>query len=91
MSRKYHTIFLTALLTATLLAGCGGGGGGSSFTSTDENTVPAGRAMEPGRPYTMSAGETIVRNSDDAVVVLETDIATGETVAILQSGSAYIQ
>jgi hypothetical protein len=88
MQRIRH-LFIPLLTAAALLAGCGGGGG-SSFSS-DEASAPEERAMEIGRPYTMHSGEMIVRRTDDAVVTIETDLRTGETVATLQSGRAIIR
>ncbi len=47
--------------------------------------------MEIGHSYAMHKGDTIVKNAENTVVVIETDLETGETVAVLQSGSATIE
>jgi len=79
-------IFATALLLAWGLAGCGGGGGGTESASEDTRTV----AMVAGRAYTVEEGDTIEKRSADTVVLVETDLHSGETTATLQSGSALL-
>jgi hypothetical protein len=89
MHGKRYTIS-TVLLIFMLLTGCGGGGG-SSFDSSEEKPMTRGLPMEIGHSYPMHKGDTIVKNAENTVVVIETDLETGETVAVLQSGSATIE
>lgn len=74
------TIIATVLFTA-----CGGGGGNGDGDDPEVVT------MQKGKPYEMQSGQAIVKKSDDAQVLLETNIETGITTAVLQQGSAVIE
>lgn len=65
-----------------LFVACGGGGGNTS--NGDNNMIV-------GKKYMMSKGRTIVKKTDPTVVLIETNIETGKTIATLQSGSAAIE
>jgi len=84
---------LTILTVATFLfTACGGGGGEDTSNRTGLSTPePTAISMKIGQLYAMKEGQTIVRDSDPTVVVLETDIEAGVTIATLQSGSASIE
>ena len=64
------------------LSACGEGGG----TADDGKT-----AMELGQPYTIHAGDTIHRDTDDAVVTLTGNLEDNTTVAVLTKGKASIE
>ena len=72
--------------TALLFVACGGGGGGDNSDSVDTATV-----MQKHTPYTMQAGKTITRTEANTIIVLETNISTGETTATLVDGGAKIE
>ncbi len=93
-NRKLYRTLLASVAMASMLTGCGGGGGGGSeFSSADGNVniEASSTQMTIGRAYTVHEGDTIVKNAENTVVVIETDLETGETVAVLQSGSATIE
>ena len=79
-----------ATLTVALLSGCGGGGGGGGSATPTTTYVPV-NDMVVGTEYTIEKGDTIIKNSSDAVVELEIDRKTGETIAVLKSGKAQIK
>ncbi len=85
MRRTVTTILFTFALTG-IMAGCGGGGGSSNDIANTERGE-----MVVGRIYALNPGDTIVRRSDDAEVVLRTDLASGKTTATLQKGRAAIE
>lgn len=91
MTKMKLTILTVAIF---LFTACGGGGGGEEDTSNEtggSTPEPTTMTMKIGESYTMKEGQTIVRDSDPTVMLLETDIETGVTIATLQSGSASIE
>jgi hypothetical protein len=81
-----NKIAITLTLSLLFLTSCGGGKG-----SKNKDSTPVSQSMQMGKKYTLSEGQKIIKDSEDAIVVLETQIHTGETIAILQSGSAKIE
>jgi len=76
-----------ALLGAAMLmlSACGGGGG---TPPDDQNTSTN---MTLGKTYPLKDGQKITPKSDDALVELKTDVASGDTTAKLTKGSAVIE
>jgi hypothetical protein len=63
-----------------------------THTDDDSDTPPSkGREMQKGKSYTLHRGDVIIRQSSRTILVLNTDIQTGETNATLESGSARIE
>ncbi len=93
MLKRYIRGTLAATFLLLYSAGCGGGGESSNFSSpnTTSEVVADYIQMEIGRPYTMHRGESIVKETDGSVVLIETDTETGVTTATLQSGRARIE
>ena len=67
------------------------GGGGDNNDDHGGTDTPTLTVMEKGKSYPMASGQAIVKQSNDAQVILNTDTRTGETSAILQQGSASIE
>jgi hypothetical protein len=87
---KRRVIFLTILIG--FLSGCGGGGGSSSSSSANEvKGYSTSIDMIPNQEYVVQKGDSIIKGSSDAVVVLKVDRQTGETTATLTKGKAYLQ
>jgi len=63
-----------------------GGGGNENRSSSDLINID----MVLNKTYTISEGQSIVKKSEDARVLLNNDIKTGETKAILKSGKCVI-
>lgn len=89
--KKFNIIALTSL--ALILTACGSG----STSTTVDDAIPGdtivdetGESMTIGKSYSMNEGETILKDSDDATLTIETEIETGITVVTLESGSASI-
>jgi hypothetical protein len=68
-----------------MLSACGGG----NNTSPDEQNTST--SMTLGKTYTLKDGQKITPKSDDALVELKTDVASGDTTAKLTKGSAVIE
>jgi len=85
--KKSLAIFI--LMITVLFTACGGGGSSDSGASTPPSTSTS-VSMVIDQVYTMSAGESIEKDSEPTEVVLETDINTGVTQATLTSGSASL-
>jgi len=91
--KYYQTIIL--VLAILFLSACGGGSSNGSNSNDNVNinenknnstSIP----MVLGKSYTLKEGDVIIRDDENTTLLLETNIITGETVAILQEGSAYI-
>jgi len=90
---KTATVSLLSALMIVLSA-CGGGGGGTLPAGGEHNEpsdATTSTEMKLGKVYTLEEGDTITKKSDDTVVVLTTDVATGDTTARLTKGSAVIE
>ena len=83
MNRKYYMGLSMSLIAGAMFVSCGSGGG-SNDTSTKN-------MMELGHYYTIHKGDTIVRESDNAQLSMETNLKTGKTIVALLSGSAIIE
>ena len=103
IDKRYLWIIATLVFTA---CGGGGGDTPASNpsepnidksepkTSTPDNTEKTPTAintMTIGVPYTMKKGQTIIREEEPTVVVIENDTETLITIATLESGSARIE
>ena len=89
---------LRAILLVLGITACGGGGNPTNEDDTstqDENIQDANEShaiqMKQGTTYALQRGNMIVRETNGTVLVLVTDIKTGETNATLESGSARIE
>ncbi|WP_201352261.1 hypothetical protein [Hydrogenimonas urashimensis] len=74
-----------------LLSACGGGSSTGTGDSDKKSAEVGIKEMQTGVAYVLHEGDTIVKKSDNTVVLLETDALSGETTATLQSGSATIE
>jgi len=77
------------IMTLTLfLTACGGGSGGHDSSTSPSTSTRV--SMVPNQTYTIHSGQSISKDSTPTEVIVETDTNTGETEAILKSGSASI-
>ena len=82
------TLILFIFMITIFFTACGGGS-----SSSDGGTTPSAStsvSMVPNQTYTMSTGQSIVKESEPTELVLETNVNTGETEATLVNGAASI-
>ena len=75
-------------MTIIFFTACGGGGS----SGDDGTTLPVSTSvsMVLNKTYVMSAGQSIVKESEPTELILETNVDTEETEVTLVSGSASI-
>jgi hypothetical protein len=92
--------FAVSSLALFLFVGCGGGGGdSSSYSLVSSNSAIESESvekmhytdMELGQSYRVFSGDTVVKDSPDAVVELNTDRETGNNLVTLKQGKAHIE
>jgi hypothetical protein len=91
MKKIIYLISAVILILAINACGPTHGNDENNDTPTNTETEDSGLAMEEGKAYKITASNTIVRNSNNTIIILKTDIRTGETNATLESGSARIK
>jgi len=82
------------VLAILFLSACGGGSSNGSNSNDNVNINENNSTSIPmvlGKSYTLKKGDVIIRDDENTILLLETDIVTGETVAILKKGIAYIK
>lgn len=72
-------------LSPIALISCGGGGGGSDSSSTPDTVT-----MTTGTEYTVSEGDTVLRDSSDARIRISKDSNKNTSSVTLITGSAHI-
>lgn len=98
--KKRITIAITTI-TLLLFTACGGESSSTpqsveedvknveeTTTNIKEDTTVQ---MKLNKAYTIQAGQKIIKQSEDAKISLQTDIASGQTIATLMSGKARIE
>ena len=86
-------LVIVTVMVIMLFPACSGGSSSDSGSSGNGGTPPSTVtrvSMVPNQTYTMSVGQSIVKESEPTEVILETDVNTGVTEATLTSGSASI-
>lgn len=75
-----------------MLGGCGGGGGGGSTSPNNPDSPIGGEKipMELNKLYTVYRGDTILKNSDDALVWVKHQDGEATSEVKLVQGSATI-
>jgi hypothetical protein len=91
---KNVIIYVCLSFLVMLLHGCKNGGDVSESSriqalgshSTDSRKT----TMIVGKKYVLKEGDQLLRNATDTVVILESDINSGKTIAILKKGEALL-
>jgi len=86
---KHIYKYLALATTFFLLNACGGDS--KTTTSNPPNTETEKQTMTIGKKYTMKKGDSIIKESNPSTIVVETDVQTGVTTALLQEGKARIE
>ena len=81
-------VMILAVTTTIFFTACGGGSGGHDSSTSPRTSTKV--SMVPNQTYTIHSGQSISKDSTPTEVIVETDTNTGETEAILKSGSASI-
>jgi hypothetical protein len=84
-------VYINLSLLIILLTACGGGSDDSEISQDNPVTNIRSIEMIIGKSYTVSENQTIVKEANNTLVEIESDINTKKTTAILKSGKARIE
>jgi len=86
---KHIYKYLALATTFFLLNACGGDS--KTTTSNPPNAGTAKQTMTIGKKYIMKRGDSIIKERSPSTIVVETDVQTGVTTALLRDGKARIE